>query len=187
MCPQSAVIPSQYTWVSIEMKVLDDLMVDGPINVTLAAGFSGQTITTQILVKDNDQFADATLEIQALTNLFDHTNGRQWKNNNNWIDNNNPCTWHGIVCDNGIAPVSEIRLNDHNLVGELPNTINQLADLKRLFLGHNQLTGSIPDNLYQTRVHILWLSDNAFSGILPQSIGLLSFLQDLIMTRKYIT
>ncbi|ETR71102.1 MAG: hypothetical protein OMM_02742 [Candidatus Magnetoglobus multicellularis str. Araruama] len=187
MCPQSAVIPSQYTWVSIEMKVLDDLMVDGPINVTLAAGFSGQTITTQILVKDNDQFADATLEIQALTNLFDHTNGRQWKNNNNWIDNNNPCTWHGIVCDNGIAPVSEIRLNDHNLAGELPNTINQLADLKRLFLGHNQLTGSIPDNLYQTRVHILWLSDNAFSGILPQSIGLLSFLQDLNIANNQLT
>ena len=178
-CPQSAVMPSNYTWIAIDMTVVDDFIADGPIQLTLSAGFLGQTVTTQIIVLDNDQITNKRLEQQALNDLFEQTNGNNWKNNTQWLETDNPCIWHGIECDNGVMPISEIQLNDHNLSGQLPSTLNQLADLKRLYLGHNNLSGSFSDQLCQTRLHILWLQENAFSGTISDSLAQLSFLQDL--------
>lgn len=185
-CPQSAVIPSNYTWISIDMTVVDDFLVDGPIQLTLSAGFLGQTVTTQIVVLDNDQTTNTTLELDALKDLFDQTNGNNWTNNTQWLETDNPCSWHGIQCDNGVMPVSEIQLNSHKLSGQLPLTFNQLADLKRLYLGHNNLSGSISSQFNQTRLHILWLQDNAFSGAIPDSFVQLSFLQDLNLSNNQI-
>lgn len=178
-CPQSAEMPRNYTWITIEMTVADDFIVDGPIQLTLRAGFLGQTVTTQMTVLDNDQVTNKTLEKQALNDLFVQTNGTDWKNNTQWIETDNPCTWHGIQCDNGVMPISEIQLNTHNLLGQLPSTLNQLADLKRLYLGHNNLSGGFSDQLYKTRLHVLWIQDNAFSGSISEQISQMTFLQDL--------
>jgi len=186
-CPQSAVIPSNYTWITIDMSVVDDFTPDGPIQITLAAGFSGQTITAQIIVRDNDQISDISLEQQGLKDLFTYTNGNEWKNNTQWLKTDNPCTWHGIQCDNGVMPISEIQLSFHNLTGQLPSTLNQLADLKRLYLGHNQLHGSFSDKLSQTRLHVLWLHDNAFSGEIPDSLAQISLLQDLNISNNQLS
>jgi len=186
-CPQSAVMPSHYTWIAIDMTVVDDYFADGPKQVTLSAGFLGQTVTTQIVVLDNDQATNKILEQQALNDLFKQTNGNDWTNNSRWLGSDNPCTWHGIECDNGVMPISEIRLNDHNLSGQLPSTFNHLADLKRLYLGHNNLSGSFSDQLCQTRLHILWLQYNAISGTIPDSLLQLSFLQDLNISNNQLS
>jgi Leucine-rich repeat (LRR) protein len=178
-CPQSAEIPRYYTWIAVDMSVVDDFIVDGPIQLTLTAGFLGQTVTTQMTVMDNDQMANETLEQQALKDFFTITNGSDWKNNAQWLETDNPCTWHGIQCDNGVMPISEIQLNTHNLMGGLPSTLNDLADLKRLYLGHNSLSGGFSDQLYQTRLHVLWLQDNAFYGSLSDRLTQMIFLQDV--------
>ena len=185
-CPQSVEMPSNYTWISIDMTVVDDYLVDGPIQLTLSAGFLGQTVTTQIIVLDNDQATNTTLEQNALKDLFDQTNGNNWSNNTQWLETNNPCTWHGIQCDNGVMPISEIQLNSHKLSGQLPSTLNQLADLKRLYLGHNNLSGSFSSMLNQTRLQTLWMQDNAFSGAIPDTFVQLSFLQDLNISNNQI-
>lgn len=186
-CPQYAVMPSHYTWLTIDMTVVDDFIADGPIQITLSAIFMGQTVTTQIIVMDNDQGSDILLEQQGLKDLFEQTNGNNWKNNTQWLKTDNPCTWHGIKCDNGVMPISEIQLNAHNLSGQLPSTLNQLADLKRLYLGHNHLSGSFSDQLSQTRLHILWLQDNAFSGAISDKLAQLSFLQDLNISNNQLS
>jgi Leucine-rich repeat (LRR) protein len=178
-CPQTAEMPRNYTWIAIDMTVADDFIVDGPIQLTLSANFSGQTVTTQMTVLDNDQKTNNIQEQQALKDLFTQTNGPDWKNKSQWLESNNPCTWHGIQCDNGVMPISEIQLNTHNLLGQLPSSLNQLADLKRLYLGHNSLSGGFSDQLYQTRLNVLWLQNNAFSGSLSSHISQMIFLQDL--------
>jgi len=186
-CPQSAVIPSNYTWIAIDMTVVDDFIVDGPVQLTLTAEFLGQTVTTQIIVIDNDQITNKTLEQEALNDLFNQTNGINWKNNSLWLETENPCTWHGIKCDNGVMPISEIQLNGHNLSGQLPVSLNQLSDLKRLYLGHNNLTGNFSDQLNQTRIHILWLQNNSLSGAFQESLLQLIYLQDLNISRNQFT
>lgn len=186
-CPQSAVIPSNYTWITINMTVVDDFIVDGPVQLTLTAGFLGQTVTTQIIVKDNDQTTNQTHEKQALNDLFTQTTGNDWTNNAHWLETDNPCTWHGIKCDNGVMPISEIQLNYHKLSGLLPTSLNQLADLKRLYLGHNNLTGNFSDQLNQTRIHILWLQGNAFSDSIRESLSQMVYLQDLNLSKNQFT
>jgi hypothetical protein len=39
-------------------------------------------------------------QVDALVDLFDATNGPQWKNSQNWLQGD-PCTnmWHGVTCD----------------------------------------------------------------------------------------
>ena len=186
-CPQSAVMPSHYTWVAIDMSVVDDFIADGPISLSLTAEFVVQTVTTHIKVLDNDQATNQVLEKEALNDFFEQTSGKDWKNNSQWLETDNPCTWHGIQCDNGVMPVSEIHLNDHHLMGQLPTTLNQLADLKRIYLGHNNLSGNFSESFIHTRLHILWLQDNAFSGVIPDHLLQLSFLQDLNISNNQLS
>ena len=180
ICPQTAFLASGYTWTYINMKVVDDFIADGPIELTISAEFEGVTKYTKIIVNDNDHVSDESIEKQALSDLYTETSGDFWKNNSDWLTTGvNPCSWHGIECDNGVMPVSEIQLNDQNLTGILPSSLGNFLDLKRLFLGQNQLKGSIPASLQNTCLHSLWLQGNSFSGKIPDALCELSFLQEL--------
>ena len=179
-CPQTALLQAGYTQVSIAMSVIDDTICDGPIDVTLSAFANNLTTTGKLTVKDNDAVSDNNMEKQALVELYNATDGDQWKNHSGWLsDDQHVCSWHGISCDNGVMPVSEIRLNDHNLSGMIPSSIANFKDLKRLFLGRNQLNGAIPDTIYQTRLHLLWIAGNQLTGSLTNTFCTLSFLQEL--------
>ncbi|KPA16603.1 protein containing Fibronectin, type III [Candidatus Magnetomorum sp. HK-1] len=185
ICPQTAFLAAGYTWVGISMKVVDDFIADGPIELTLSAEFDGITTFAQITVNDNDNFSDESLEKQALSDLYNSTSGDSWKNHSGWQTNDiNPCAWHGIECDNGVMPVSEIRLNDQNLNGLLPASIGKFKDLKRLFLGQNQLSGTIPESIQNTRLHTLWLQGNSLSGKIPNALCELTFLQELNLSNN---
>ncbi len=188
ICPQTALLLSGSTQVSIPMTVVDDFIADGSIDVSLSAIFNGLTATTKITVNDNDNPSNASLEKQALSDLYTATSGDQWKKHTGWLSaDSQACTWHGIDCDNGVMPVSEIRLNDQNLNGTLPSSMGNFKDLKRLFLGRNQLNGSIPDSLQQTRLHVLWLPGNQLSGSISNALCSLTFLQELNVSANQLT
>ena len=40
-------------------------------------------------------------ECDALVALYNSANGAGWTNNTGWLQTNTPCSWYGIVCDNG--------------------------------------------------------------------------------------
>ena len=176
-CTSTVVMPAQYTHIEIDLIVFDDYMADGPVDIILSASFLGQTIHKQITVLDSFQ------QVVSLQNFYASTNGDQWQYNDLWLENDNPCTWHGITCDNGLMPVSEIRLQGLNLIGMLPMSINQLVNLKRLILGQNQLSGSIPD-LTLNHLEILQLSANQYLGTIPESIFQLSTLKELNLSQN---
>ena len=100
----------------------------------------------------------------ALLVLYYATNGDLWTNNDGWLDpNTDECEWNGITaCERVLVDgiprdvVTEIRLNDNNLIGDFPADIALLQGLQ-----------------------VLWLFDNSnLTGQIPTSIGLLSSMED---------
>jgi len=60
------------------------------------------------------------LEMASLEAIYNGTDGRNWKNNSGWINNETGhCQWYGISCDlDGF--VTSIDLRDNNLAGQFP-------------------------------------------------------------------
>ncbi len=128
----------------------------------LAGGFSCSGVT-----------AISQAECNALVAIYQNTNGPGWLKNDNWLLNNNPCTWHGIACTGG--HVQTIGLFNNTLVGQLPDVFAVFPELILVSVHFNQLTGPIPASLGDApKITILRLDNNQFSGTLPRELARLS-------------
>ncbi|KFK44531.1 hypothetical protein AALP_AA1G268700 [Arabis alpina] len=98
----------------------------------------------------------------------------------NWnSENQNPCSWNGVGCDDQKLVVS-LSIPKKNLVGYLPSSLGLLSNLRHLNLRSNDLTGSLPVELFQAqRLQSLVLYGNSLSGSIPNEVGGLKFLQIL--------
>lgn len=117
-------------------------------------------------------------ECHALADIYLNTNGAGWINHAGWLQNTTPCSWYGVLCNNG--HVLALILTNNGLRGTLPFSLNDLSGLVSLGLGSNQLSGQLPP-LYigLTKLQALDLSQNQLSGELPAQLGYLSSLQSL--------
>ncbi|OQX82436.1 MAG: hypothetical protein B6D64_00145 [Bacteroidetes bacterium 4484_276] len=129
--------------------------------------FSSIICKTQVFVQDSI----------ALVALYDSTNGDNWYNNLNWLDENLPVgNWYGIEIEN--YSVVQINLSSNNLVGNIPSEIGNLNSLSILDVSYNSIL-SIPvsiGNLFSLEEIDLSLNDVSF---LPSSIGNCSNLKRL--------
>ncbi|CAN1828578.1 Receptor-like protein EIX2 [Linum perenne] len=73
-------------------------------------------------------------------------------------------------------------LNSNNLVGEIPDSIGLLKNMKHLDMAYNSLWGSIPATIGNlSALEVLYLHSNQMNGSIPESFGKLSKLRDLIL------
>ena len=108
----------------------------------------------------------------ALTALYRATDGDNWTNNDGWLSDALPGTWHGVSVDEQ-GLITGLYLNDNNLFGKLPAELATLSHLRILNLSGNRLTGSIP-TAWADGLDVLLrlnLSDNGLSGPIPAGIG----------------
>ena len=89
----------------------------------------------------------ASLDNQALLALYQSTNGFNWANNTNWLSDKPLQDWFGVTTDSN-GRITEIRLGENGLSGEIPPELATLNNLTTLYLGGNSLTGCAPDLLY---------------------------------------
>ncbi len=75
----------------------------------------------------------------ALVDIYQSTNGRNWSNP--WQLNQKATTWIGITIEN--KRIVALNLNGRNLVGQLPNSLSRLSELRTLNISSNNLTGSL--------------------------------------------
>ncbi len=117
-------------------------------------------------------------EKDALTALYNGTNGSSWTENANW-NNGDPCenNWHGITCNSSNSSVVQINLPSNNLSGYIPTELGNLANLQYLYLQNNQLSGAIPTTIgNMNSLRTLDLSHNQLSGAIPATAGNLNSL-----------
>ncbi len=164
------------------------------LTVKLTGLTIGDTYYIRIIETGSDEFGDFELCLvndqlpchpahNQLIDLYNNTNGAAWTNNSGWIDgatsNCEPCTWHGITCDNQNNVIG-IDLYNNNLVGTVPTSLGELTKLRILKLMNNDLSGVFPDiwtNL--TALEFIDLSNNNFTGSMPTSLGSLIKLNTL--------
>ena len=93
----------------------------------------------------------------------------------NWMMEDNICLWQGIQCADEPLPNVVVALNMSRsmLQGTLPPELALLQELQHMDFGHNDLAGHVPDVYVErmTNLEALWLQDNLFTGVLPDSIG----------------
>ena len=141
-------------------------------------------ITVEIL--PDSACAVSAAERQALIDFYNSTAGASWSNtesgNQPWLiddEESAVCNWYGVqVGDN--FHVTELRLPDNNLRGELPASIVNLTHLKVLDIQGNDLVGEVPATLAQlSALQELNLGRNVFVGELPTALSQLGQLQVL--------
>lgn len=81
----------------------------------------------------------------ALVALYNSTNGDNWNNNSNWLDENLPVgDWCGITIED--YRVTEIYLSRNNLVGIIPSEIGNLQSLEEFDFSLNNVS-SLPSSI----------------------------------------
>ena len=121
--------------------------------------------------------ATTSVELQALRDFYNSTNGGSWINSTNWLIGD-PCVngWFGVTCDNNLAVVS-LDLTKNNVTGSLLPSLGNLINLVKLALSGNRISGSIPSTI-STMYSLtnLTLSNNQLNGSIPSVPGTISYL-----------
>ena len=123
----------------------------------------------------------ATTDREALVALYQATDGDNWTNNRNWLENARLGTWHGVTTDRN-GRVVELDLSENELRGTIPPELGTLSNLEALNLSVNQLRGEIPPELGNLiSLEVLDLFENQLSGMIPSELGNLTNLVGLAL------
>ena len=111
----------------------------------------------------------------ALVALYNATDGENWNDNTNWLDDDVPLSeWYGVDTD-ASGRVTGLVFHGNNLTGTIPEELGSLSSLITLHLDDNNMTGTIPRELGNLpNLDELDLADNAFTGTIPRELGNLS-------------
>ncbi|KAJ4831653.1 hypothetical protein Tsubulata_043674 [Turnera subulata] len=124
---------------------------------------------TSTPTSNNNTDQEALLALKAAI-----TNDPQNLLAHNWTTNTSFCNWVGITCSNHRGRVTELNISGMGLrfslsfnyfVGAIPEEVGHLPMLRILFLGVNNLTGHIPQSIFNmTSVQNIDFSYNSLSG-----------------------
>ena len=108
---------------------------------------------------------------EALVALYHATGGPHWNSNDKWLSDVPVSEWFGVTTDDN-GRVTELRLSENLLSGEIPPELGNLANLEGLRLNDNWLSGEIPPELGNlANLAGLGLHDNRLIGEIPPELG----------------
>ena len=111
---------------------------------------------------------------QALRDLYQMTDGNNWRRSLNWMGpEGTECQWQGVTCSADGATIERLDLSGNRLIGDLPASLQALSDLQRgegLNLCWNELL--IPDAIHDMVVDAHLGGDPGFcQGLDPQHLS----------------
>jgi len=126
----------------------------------------------------------------ALATLYFSTSGNEWRNNSDWLSDEDECTWYGLYCHTNTTTILGVppELNTNNLNGILPSDIALLKSLVQnkkccktndkltsfalpsRTPQNNSLSGQLPESISNWNLEIFATSENMFNSTIPQGI-----------------
>jgi len=106
----------------------------------------------------------------ALVDLYNQTDGENWRYQVNWADEDNRGYWVGLGDHFGQY---SLILADYNIKGPLPESFSKLLSIEYVNLSQNELSGELLDDAF-TEVaegNYINLSHNKIKSELPSSLG----------------
>lgn len=116
---------------------------------------------------------------EALLGLHDALDGANWTDSN-WGDGTNIRSWRGVTLDSDVR-VTELRLGDSGLSGELPTVLADIDRLRVLVLEGNGLVGEVPEAVMELDLDVFWWSDNP-GFCVPDTEAFRDWLRDMRST-----
>lgn len=155
-------------------------------NITNSIVINTTIVSKEVFIGDNTA-PTTSPDYDALVSFFYSTDAASWLDSSNWLTTEPLYKWKGVVIDEN-NKVIEISLPGNNLMGTIPNDIENLDALKKLNLGGNQISGTIPSSIGSlTNLEYLRLSTNLITGTIPSSIGDLTNLKYLSLSNNQLT
>ncbi len=132
-----------------------------------------------IVVDEPDANPGLVSDCSALLTARDKIRGSVYLN---WSDNTPIQDWYGVIVSGTPKRVTELRMSQFGMNGEIPSELGMLSKLEDLYLTRNLLAGAIPPELGSlSNLEGLYLSRNRLTGAIPQELGSLSNLQYLYL------
>ena len=130
-----------------------------------------QRAMSWILYRDERNISEEVVLRWVLASMYYSLGGENWNHSTGWFSFTHICKWAKVMCDfqNNIQ---ELDLSAKNAVGKVPNELVMLGDIRAIRLDENQLTGSIPGDMFGSmpKLSILYLSSNELTGTIPASL-----------------
>ena len=133
----------------LQLRRLDEVYVGGNDSLCFP-GVSAFTAWRQG-IEDHDltRVAACNASDQAvLESLHEATGGDNWTESTNWLSDHAVDQWYGTTTDS-LGRVTELDLASNGLVGGVPAILGDLAEMSVLRIGHNALSGRLPQSLVQ--------------------------------------
>ena len=92
--------------------------------------------------------------------------------------------WEGVTLDGSPLRVTDLRLADRGLSGEMPRELDYLSELRQLIMTGNRLNGSIPSLSNLRQLEHLELGSNRLSGEIRRSLSKLGELEVLYLYKN---
>lgn len=181
----SSSIPQNFEWNTVNKEITPTTTEEWYFEISIAS-FINDNFEVYI---DNIQIFDVNEPIperDALVALYNATGGANWSDP--WDLSTDYRTWNGLTFDEN-GKVSEISLFGQGMNGSIPPEIEDLTELKNLFIAAEEnLTGPIPSEIGNLRkLESLNFFGNNLSGEIPSSIGNLSNLKVIDFQKNNLT
>lgn len=147
--------------------------------------------TTRIAARSGDVngYAEITINLdrRALTALYHATDGPNWNRNDNWLNEGPLDQWYGVSTGPD-GSVDGLRLESNNLSGSIPDDLYDLKGLITILAFGNELTGMLsPEIGGLAALRTLHLASNNLTGTIPPDLGNLGDLTTLQLHSNHLS